>query len=143
LPSYSAKPSERQLKAVRGVEVGPEAVAAIEAVGRFSFGIDDQGVAAPGTRAELTVWQKAVLGRGAKPSAGGRAVVDDLQSLLGVDFDVDGDLAVKGALTNPCQELLCRTKGQGPQGVASAGLSRAFKNSKKTSPPIKGRGFDL
>ena len=50
---------------------------------------------------ELRVWQKAVLGRRAKPSAGGWAVVDDLQSLLGVDGDVDRDLVVKGALTNP------------------------------------------
>jgi hypothetical protein len=45
------------------------------------------------------VRQKAVLGRRAKPLGGGWAV-DDLQSLLGVDVDVDGDLVVKGAHTN-------------------------------------------
>jgi hypothetical protein len=33
---------------VRGVEVGPEVVAAIEAIGLLSIGIDDQGVAAQG-----------------------------------------------------------------------------------------------
>jgi hypothetical protein len=121
---------------VRGVEVGPEAVAAIEAAGLLTIGIDDQGVAAPGTPAELTVWQKAVLGRRAHPPAGGWAVVDDLQSLLGVV----GDLVVKGAHTNPCQAMPCPTKGQGPQDLVAAGLSREPKNKKKkTSLPDQGK----
>ncbi len=33
---------------VRVVQVGPEAVAAIEAIGLLSIGLDDQGVAAQG-----------------------------------------------------------------------------------------------
>ena len=88
------------------------------------------------------VWQREVLGRRAKPLGGGWAI-DDLQSLLGVDVGVDGDLVVKGVLTNPCQELLCRTKGRGPQGLVAAGLSRELKNPKKTSPPVRGRGFGV
>jgi hypothetical protein len=90
---------------------------------------------------ELRVWQKAVLGRRAKPSAGGWAVVDDLQSLLGVDGDVDRDLVVKGALTNPCQAMPCITKGRGPQGLVAAGLSRELKDSKKNLSPDQGKRF--
>jgi predicted nucleotidyltransferase len=92
-------------------------------------------------------------------------LLNDLQSLLGVDVD----LVMKGALTNPdlageieqsrqllyaapfcrlpldkkasktCrslprQEMPCRTKGRGPQGLGAAGLIREPKNQKNLSP---------